>query len=89
MAKYSMQCKSNNVLPFHVKYKWTETSSQSFKDALCSFSIKQKILNFENLDANSSSDVLLDNLENIIFAAADVSLQKKIKKRLQKRQVRL
>ena len=40
-------------------------------------SIKQRILNFENLDANSSSDVLLDNLENIIFAAADVSLKKK------------
>ena len=80
MANYSMQCKSNNVLPFHVKYKWTETSSQSFKDALCSFSIKQKILNFENLDANSSSDVLLDNLENIIFAAADVSLKKRLRK---------
>ena len=68
-----------------MKYKWTEASLQSFKDALCSFSIKQKILNFENLDANSSSDVLLDNLENIIFAAADVSLQKKITKRLKKR----
>ena len=86
MANYSMQCKPNNVLPFLVKYKWNETSSQSFKDALCSFAIKQKILNFENLDTNSSSDVLLDNLENIILAAADVSLQKKITKRLKKRQ---
>ena len=37
MANYLMQCKSNNVLPFHVKHKWTETSSQSFKDALCSY----------------------------------------------------
>ena len=52
MADYSMQCKPDILLPFHVKYKWTETSSQSFKDALCSCSIKQKILNFENLDTN-------------------------------------
>ena len=50
MPDYSMQCKPDILLPFPVKYKWTETSLQSFKDALCSCSIKQKILNFENLD---------------------------------------
>ena len=85
MADYSMQCKPGILLPFPVKYKWTETSSQSFKDALCSCSIKQRISNFKNFDTNSSSDVLLDDLENIIFAAANVSLKRKFTKRLKKR----
>ena len=80
MANYSIQCKSSNLLPFPAKYKWTETSSESFKDALCSCAIKQKIKDFENLDASSSTEILVDKLENIIIATADFSLRKNVKK---------
>ena len=78
MANYSIQCKSSNLLPFPAKYKWTETSSESFKDALCSCAIKQKIKDFENLDVSSSTEILVDKLENIIIATADFSLRKKV-----------
>ena len=80
MANLSMQCKSSSVLPFPAKYKWTETSAESFKDPLCSYAIKQNIKDFENLDASSSTEILVDKLENIIIATADFSFRKKVKK---------
>ena len=85
LANFSMRDESVPLLPFPVKYKWSEASSGRFKDALCSCSIKQKILDLENLDANSSTDTLIGKLENIIIATADISLRKKCKKKSKKR----
>ena len=85
LANFSMRGESVPLLPFPVKYKWSEASSERFKDALCSCSIKQKILDLENLDANSSTDTLIGKLENIIIATADISLRKKCKKKSKKR----
>ena len=86
IANYSLQAQSSILSPLSAKYKWSETSADSFKDALCSGIIKQKIINFENLDKNSSTDILLDKLDTIFISAADVSLRKKMNKRSQKHQ---
>ena len=42
--------------------------------------------NFENLDKDTSTDILLDKLDTIFISAADISLRKKMNKRSKKHQ---
>lgn len=79
IANYFLQKSESTLITFPTTYKWSSTSADSFKDALCSSVLKQMISDFESLDKDLSTDLLLSKLDDIFITDANVSLRKKVK----------
>lgn len=73
-----VHCINNNLQQFSNKYHWKEDSAVKFQTALASNDVQLCIYNFLNdNNDNKPVDILLNDFNNILYKAAELSLKKK------------
>lgn len=60
------------------QYIWEENSAEKFQNALASPLVQEKIKTFNNTNYTGDSNIMIQDLNNILYEAANISIKKKI-----------
>ena len=64
------------------QYIWEENSAEKFQNALASPLVQEKIKTFNNTNYTGDSNIMIQDLNNILYEAANISIKKKIIKKV-------